>query len=55
MFVAAGVLTVVQGAIIGFALPRWPALIAVGVAAPPLGTDWFNGLGHLQRIYLKVV
>ena len=54
MFVTAEVLTVVQGAIIGFALPRWPALIAVGLAAPPLGTDWSSGLGHPQRIYLKV-
>ena len=35
MFVTAGVLTVVQGAIIGLALPPWPALIAVGLAAAP--------------------
>ena len=35
MFVTAGALTVVQGAIIGLALPTWPALIAVGLAAAP--------------------
>lgn len=35
MFVAAWALTVVQGAIIGLALPAWPALIGVGLAAAP--------------------
>ncbi len=35
MFVTAVALTVVQGAIIALALPAWPALIAVGLAAAP--------------------
>lgn len=32
MAAASGVLTVVEGAIVGLALPSWPALIAAGVA-----------------------
>ncbi|MEE3368114.1 MAG: hypothetical protein VX346_02095 [Planctomycetota bacterium] len=35
MFLTGGALTVGQGAIIGLALPPWPALIAVGLAAAP--------------------
>jgi len=35
MFVTAVTLTVAEGAIIALALPSWPALIAVGLAAAP--------------------
>ena len=35
MFVSAALLTVMSGAIIGLALPPWPALIGVGLAAAP--------------------
>lgn len=35
MFVTAVTLTIVQGAIIALALPSWPALIVVGLAAAP--------------------
>ena len=35
MFVTAVTLTVAQGAIIALALPSWPALIAIGLAAAP--------------------
>lgn len=35
MFVTALALTIVQGAIIALALPSWPGLIAVGLAAAP--------------------
>lgn len=40
MFVTSVVLTVAQGAIIGLALPPWPALIATALAAAPASAIW---------------